>query len=160
MNYRRINRQVRLLDAHSPKSSFAHNDSPNHCGKSLLVLAAYRFKLHTHPYPLSNEPDTGASPYFSVLNQKVKLNGGINGTHLLRLNEHAAYTQILHPRSVFGSPTLPQNPHTLRCLDSFVVPSRLCDNLFQLASYRDFGSGSSGPSAEPGPSHERLHLYC
>ena len=94
----------KLLGAHSRKkvylcgaffASFAHNNSPNHGGKSLLVLAAYRFKLHTHPYPLSNEPDIGASPYFSILNKKVKLNGGINGAYFLGLNEETAYTQIL-----------------------------------------------------------------
>ena len=144
----------KLLDAHSRKkfyfgraffASFAHNDSPNHSRKPLLVLAAYRFKLHAHTFALSNEPDRGASPYFSVLNKKVKLNGGINRTYFLRLNKQAAYTQILYPGSVFSSPALPQDPDTLRRLYSFVVPSRLCYNLFQVAPARDFACRLSAP---------------
>jgi hypothetical protein len=99
--------------------------------------------------PSLNIPYSGIGPDFSVLYQEMKFDRRVDGAYFQCLDKKTTHTQISNSRRIFRSAAPPEDPHTLRGLDSLAVPSRMKNLLFQDAlvracDFRSRGLGKAG----------------
>ena len=106
------------------------------------MFAANRLELQTYSMTGPNVPHSSSGPDFSILHKKMEVNGRVNGAYFQCLDKKAAHTYIFYSRRIFNSAASPDDPHTLRRVNSFVVPSRMENLLFQVVLTRACDSTS------------------
>ena len=106
------------------------------------MFAANRLELQSYSMTGLNVPHSSSGPDFSVLHKKMEVNGRVNGAYFQCLDKKATRTNVFYSRRIFNSAASPDDPHTLRRVNSLVVPSRMEDLLFQGALTRACDSTS------------------
>jgi hypothetical protein len=78
-----------------------------------------------------NVSHSGSGPDFSVLHKEMKFNGRVNWAYFHCLNQKTTHAYVFYSRRIFNSAAAPDDPYTLRRVNSLVVPARMENLLFQ-----------------------------
>lgn len=98
-------------------------ESFDHRGEVCLILGTNSLELQPKSTPSLNVTHRGIGPDFSILDEKMKLNRGVDGANLACLDKKTTDAQIFNPRRIFRSAAPPEHPHALGRFDSLVVSS-------------------------------------